>query len=90
MVYHNKSGIYTPKKAQGRITGESFHEVNRRRRSRRGIRENFHRLSGRLPGNNWIGVTIVVSLSKRHSFQVSLGVDGVIHFDQAEINANLV
>ncbi len=47
-------------KLQGRISGESFREVNRRRRSRRGIRENFHRLSG--PG--WIGMTMVASLSK--------------------------
>ncbi len=31
---------------QGRKNGESFREVNRRRPSRRGIRENFHRLSG--------------------------------------------
>ncbi len=50
-------------KLQGRINGESFREVNRRRRSRRGIRENLHRLSG--PG--WTGKTMVANLSKRHS-----------------------
>ncbi len=33
-------------KLQDWINGESFRELNRRRRSRRGIRENFHRLSG--------------------------------------------
>ncbi len=49
-------------KLRGRINGESFREVNRRRHSRRGIRENFRRLSG--PG--WIGMTMVVSLSKCH------------------------
>jgi hypothetical protein len=36
--------LYQP--SYSRIIGESFREVNRRRRSRRGIRENFHRLSG--------------------------------------------
>jgi len=41
-----------PGKSYGRIIGESFREVNRRRRSRRGIRENFHRLSGHC----WLGV----------------------------------
>ncbi len=51
-------------KLQGWINGESFREINRRRRSRRGIRENFHRLSG--PG--WIGMTMVASLSKCHSY----------------------
>ncbi len=45
-------------KLQDRINGESFREVNRRRRSRRGIRENFHRLSGTV----WIGMTMVASL----------------------------
>ncbi len=53
---------------QGRINGESFREVNRRRRSRRGIRENFHRLSA--PG--WIGMTMVASLSKCHRGQYRL------------------
>ncbi len=48
---------------QDLINGESFREVNRRRRSRRGIRENLHRLSA--PG--WIGMTMVASLSKYHS-----------------------
>ena len=57
-----------PNKSQGRIIGESFREVNRRRRSRRGIRENFHRLSGHC----WLGVTIVASLSKCHLGQTTL------------------
>ena len=51
-----------PGKYYGRIIGESFREVNRRRRSRRGIRENFHRLSGHC----WFGITIVASLSNCH------------------------
>ncbi len=50
-------------KLRGRINGESFREVNRRQRSRRGIRENFHRLSD--PG--WIGTTMVASLGRCHS-----------------------
>ena len=33
--------------AGGRLIGESLREVNRRRRSRRGIRVNFHRLADR-------------------------------------------
>ncbi len=52
-------------KLQGRKNGESFREVNRRRRSRRDIRENFHRFSA--PG--WIGMTMVASLSNCHSGQ---------------------
>ncbi len=63
-------------KFQGRIYGESFREVNRRRRSRRGIRENFHRLSG--PGR--IGMTMVASLCKCHSGQTPF----IYHTDQID------
>jgi len=41
-----------PDKSYGWIIGESFREVNRRRRCRRGIRENFHRLSDHC----WFGI----------------------------------
>ncbi|MCP4980984.1 MAG: hypothetical protein GY935_10875 [Gammaproteobacteria bacterium] len=61
-------------KLRGRINAESFREVNRRRRSRRGIRENFQRLSG--PG--WIAMTMVASLSKRHSGLIFLFLNSAI------------